>query len=180
MVRALLLVDLQNDYFPGGRMELVGAMAAVAAAATVLAHFRRAGEPVVQVQHVSTRPGSTFFLPDTEGMAIHRRVAPMSGEIVLTKHFPNSFRETGLHERIQQLGVAELVVCGMMTHMCVDTTVRAAFDLGYTVTLVSDACATRDLVHESKTIPAAAVHGAYMAALGALFARVCHHDDPAL
>ncbi|MBI5018108.1 MAG: cysteine hydrolase [Deltaproteobacteria bacterium] len=178
MNRALLLIDLQNDYFPHGRMELVGAEAAVSAAARVLGRFRAAGEPVVHIQHVSVQPGATFFLPGTEGLTIHPSVAPLLGETILTKHFPNSFRDTGLHAHFQGLDLTELVVCGMMSHMCVDTTVRAAFDLGYTVTLVPAACATRDLVFEGQTIPAAAVHGAYMAALGSVFAALRRPDDP--
>ena len=180
MNRALLLVDLQNDYFPGGRMELVGAEAAVSSAVFVLKDFREAAQQVVHVQHISVQPGATFFLPGTVGASIHSDVAPLTGERVFAKHFPNSFRDTGLHEYFQSLSISELVVCGMMTHMCVDTTVRAAFDLGYKVTLIPEACATRDLVYEGQSIPADVVHGAYMAALGSVFATLRRPDDGVL
>jgi nicotinamidase-related amidase len=128
--------------------------------------------PVYHVQHLSTRPSTTFFLPNTAGIEIHPSVAPLPGEPVITKHFPNSFRETDLLERLKADGVSHLLVCGMMTSMCVDATVRAAFDLGFACTVVQDACATRDLTHDGETIPARQVHGAFLAALGAVYATI--------
>lgn len=167
---ALLLVDIQNDYFPGGAMELVGAEAAGRAAGRVLAAFRARSLPVVHIRHESVRPGSTFFLPGTPGADIHPGVAPLPGEALRTKHFPNSFRDTGLEALLRGLGAERLVLCGMMTHMCVDATARAAFDLGFPVTLVPDACATRDLSFAGRTVAAADVHAAFLAALAAVYA----------
>ncbi|MCE1204887.1 MAG: cysteine hydrolase [Holophagaceae bacterium] len=172
MTRALLLVDLQNDYFPGGAMELVGSPGAGRQAGRLLAAFRAQALPVVHVQHVALRPGATFFLPGTPGAEIHSGVAPLPGEPVFQKHFPNSFRETPLREHLRRLGVTELVVAGMMTHMCIDTTVRAAFDLGFTCRLAGDACATRDLALSGATVPAAQVQAAFLAALHGTFAQV--------
>ncbi|WP_428563314.1 MAG: cysteine hydrolase family protein [Solidesulfovibrio sp. DCME] len=169
---ALVLVDIQNDYFPGGAMELVGAEAALGRAALVLARFRRAGAAVVHVRHESVRPGSTFFLPGTPGAAIHPALTPLPGEAMVTKAFPNSFRETDLLALLHGAGASQLVVCGMMTHMCLDATVRAAFDLGFGVTVAGDACATRDLVFEGRTVAAADVQAAFLAALAAVYARV--------
>lgn len=169
---ALLLIDLQNDYFPGGRFELFEADAAVAKARLALDHARATGLPVIHVRHESTRPGSTFFLPGTDGAAIHPAVAPIPGETVVLKHFPNSFRETDLQARLTALGVRHLVVAGMMTNMCLDATVRAAFDLGYTATVLHDACAARQLAFEGTPIPAPQVHGAFLAALGMVYAQV--------
>lgn len=168
----LVIIDIQNDYFPGGAMELAGAEAAGQAAAGLLARFRLAGLPVVHVRHESTRPGSTFFLPGTPGAEIHPLLAPLPGESVLTKHFPNSFRDTGLLEILRNISATRLTICGMMTHMCVDTGVRAAFDLGFACRLASDACATRDLSFAGRSVAAADVQTAYLAALGAVFAQV--------
>mgnify|MGYP000973861754 CR=1 FL=1 len=173
---ALVLVDIQNDYFPGGAMELRGADAAAERAAAVLDRFRTAGAPVVHVRHESARPGATFFLPGTPGADIRACVAPRAGEAVLTKAYPNSFRETPLAAQLAALGARRLVVCGMMTHMCVDATVRAAFDLGYAVTVAGDACATRDLVYEGRAVAAADVHAAFLAALAAVYATVVAAD----
>jgi len=177
MSDALLLIDIQNDYFPGGRMELVGAEQAGQAASRVLARFRAAGLPVVHIRHESVRPGSTFFLPGTEGASIHPCVAPLPGEAVILKHYPNSFRETALLETLRGLAATRLTVCGMMTHMCVDTTVRAAFDLGFECQLVADACATRDLAFDGRAAAAAEVQVAFMAALGSVFAQVVNAAD---
>lgn len=177
MNQALLLIDIQNDYFPGGAMELVGSEPAGRRAAALLARFRQKSLPVVHVQHVSTRPGATFFLPDTPGVQIHDIVAPIDGETVVRKHYPNSFRETPLLEHLRRLQVGQLVIAGMMTHMCVDSTTRAATDLVFQCLLAHDACATRALAFSGKTIPAEQVHTAFLAALNGLFARVLSVDE---
>lgn len=177
MTTALVLVDIQNDYFPGGRMEVVGAEAAALRAGALLAAFRERAKPVVHVQHVSTREGATFFLPGTEGVEIHEAVRPLDGERVVTKHFPNSFRETDLEAFLREEGVDAVVVCGMMSHMCIDATVRAAFDKGYACTVADDACATRNLSHGGVEVPSTAVHAAYMAALGSVYAGVVSTEE---
>jgi nicotinamidase-related amidase len=177
MSYALVLVDIQKDYFPSGRMEVVGAVEASKAAKKLLDRFREKNLPVVHIRHISTRPGATFFLPNTEGIDIHESVAPLPGERVIQKHFPNSFRDTGLQEYLASRGAKELVICGMMSHMCIDTTTRAAFDMGYACMVAHDACAARNLIFQVIEIPAAQVQGAYMAALGAVFAKVLSADE---
>ena len=169
---ALLIIDLQNDYFPGGAKELEGAEAACKRAAEALAAFRAKKLPVIHVQHRSVRPGATYFLPNTRGAEIHAGVAPAPGEAVVQKNFPNSFRQTDLQQRLDAAGVKHLVVAGMMTHMCVDATVRQAADLGYRVTLMADACATCALRHGEESVPARQVHAAFLAALAGLYAKV--------
>lgn len=169
---ALLIIDLQNDYFPGGAMELEGADAACGRAGEALATFRAKKLPVFHVQHLSVRPGATFFIPNTKGAEIHAGVQPAKGEAVVQKNFPNSFRQTDLKQRLDAAGVKHLVVAGMMTHMCVDATVRQAADLGYRVTLMGDACATRALKHGAESVPAKQVHAAFLAALSGLYAKV--------
>lgn len=177
MPTALVLIDLQNDYFPGGAMELVGADAAVARAAALLAAFRERALPVFHVRHIARRPGATFFLPDTAGAEIHAAVRPAAGERVVTKHHPNSFRETTLLEDLRAAGAGQLVFAGMMTHMCVDTTVRAAADLGFACSLAQDGCATRDLRFGGTTVGAAEVQLAYLAGLSGAFATVQPAED---
>lgn len=172
MIQALLLVDIQNDYFPGGAMELVGSAQAAARAAELLHAFRRKALPIVHIQHVAARPGATFFLPGTVGMRFHPEVAPLAGEPVFQKHFPNSFRDTPLLAYLRDHDIKRLVIAGMMTHMCVDSTTRAAFDLGFGCVLAQDACATRDLSFGNVTVAAAEVQTAFLAALHGLFAEV--------
>ncbi len=177
MKTALLLIDIQNDYFPGGKMELVGSLQAASAAARLLAAFRKQSWAVYHVQQISTRPNSKFFLPDTAGVEIHEAVRPLSEEPVIIKQFPNSFRDTGLVERLKAENIGSLLIGGMMSHMCVDATVRAAFDLGFTCIVTHDACATRDLSFNGITVPAAHVHASCMAALGAVYAQVKGVDE---
>ncbi|MCD6675342.1 MAG: cysteine hydrolase [Burkholderiaceae bacterium] len=172
MNTALLIIDIQNDYFPGGAMELVGADAAAERAASVLAAFRARRLPVVHVQHLSVRSGATFFRPGTPGAEIHPLVAPLAGETVVQKHYPNAFRETGLLEHLRGKGIERLVIMGMMTHMCIDTSTRAAADSGFECVLVHDACATRNLSYDGYEVPAAQVQTAFVAALNGTFAKV--------
>ncbi|MDF1554333.1 MAG: cysteine hydrolase family protein [Deferrisomatales bacterium] len=176
MSRGLLLVDIQNDYFPGGAMELVGMDRAAARAAEALKAFRAESLPVFHVQHLAAQPGAAFFLPGTPGAEIRPLVAPRDGETVVRKHFPNSFRGTPLLDRLRDRGVTELTLCGAMSHMCIDATTRAAFDLGFSCTVRADACATRDLAFGGVTVPAAQVHAAFMAALAAVYAKVSGAD----
>ena len=172
MKPALIIIDIQNDYFPGGKMELEGSPEAGLQAAALLETFRAKGLPLVHIQHVSNRPGATFFVPGTEGMDIHASVAPRAGETVLQKHFPNSFRETKLLEHLRALGADHLVIAGMMTHMCVDASVRQANDYGFRVTLLADGCATRAQKFGDETVPARQVQVAFLAALNGAYARV--------
>ena len=172
MTKALVIVDIQNDYFPGGAMELVGILEAASVAARVQAEFREAGLPVINVQHIATSAGATFFRPGTSGAEIHESVKPADGETVIVKHFPNSFRETELLQTLRNLDAKELVIVGMMTHMCIDSTVRAANDFGFKVTVYQDGCATLDLAHNGQVTKAAEVQTAFLAALDGSFANV--------
>ncbi len=169
---ALIIIDIQNDYFEGGANPLVGSLEASLRVKALLQDFRARSQPVVHVRHLSTRPGSTFFIPGSHGAEIHENVAPVAGEKVIEKHFPNSFRDTNLLEYLRAEGVSGLVICGMMTHMCVDATVRAANDFGFSCMLVGDACATKDLEIGGKTVAAADVQTAFLAALNYFYATV--------
>jgi nicotinamidase-related amidase len=177
MKTALILVDLQNDYFPAGKMELVGSVEASQRAARLLAFFREAHLPLVHIQHVSTRPTATFFIPDTEGVKPHANIRPQEGETVFQKHFPNSFRETPLLAHLQREQIERVVIAGMMTHMCVDATVRAAFDFGFQCLVAEDACATRALMHAGQTVRAEDVQRAFLAALNGTYGKVLSVDD---
>jgi nicotinamidase-related amidase len=177
MQQVLLLVDIQNDYFLGGAMELAGSPAAGSKAGRLLRSFRQSGRPIVHIQHVSTRPGATFFLPGTPGVQIHPSVEPEAGEVVFQKNFPNSFRGTPLLEHLRGLQATQLVIAGMMTHMCIDTTTRAAADLGFQCVLASDACATRSLSFGRVTVSAENVQSAFLAALSGSFASVLRVEE---
>ncbi len=162
---ALIIIDIQNDYFPGGKMELDRAELACDNAVRVLDNFREKQSPVFHVQHESVSEGSSFFLPNTRGQKIHDRVAPMSGETVIQKNYPNSFVGTDLFDQLKAKKINHLVITGMMTFMCVDATSRAAKDLGFGCTLIHDATAARDLEFDGISVPAVQVKAAFLAAL---------------
>lgn len=170
--QALIIVDVQNDYFSGGKMELSGSAQAADNIARALTHCREKGIPVIHVQHIATAPDATFFLPQTEGAKIHEKVLPRAGEELIVKHYPNSFRETNLLEYLRGQGITDLVVSGMMTHVCIDATVKAAKDYGFNCTVLSDGCATRDVEVVGKKVNADAVQHALLAAMAFYYATV--------
>jgi nicotinamidase-related amidase len=170
--RTLLIIDIQRDYFPGGAYPLVDPEAAAESARRVLERFRDAGDPVIHMKHVWDAPDAQFMRPGTEGIEIHPAVAPADGEMVLEKASPNSFVETALEDELRKRGSEDLVVAGMMSSMCVDATVRAAADLGFSPTVVHDACAAPDLEFNGVSVPGATVHAAFMAALADGYAEL--------
>ncbi len=172
METALILIDIQNDYFQNGRMELSQPEKASLNAKKILNEFRKEKLPVLHVQHKSTRPGSTFFIPETQGVEIHENVKPIDGEKIIVKHFPNSFRETELLKTLKEKGVKKLVICGMMTHMCVDATTRAAKDFGFDCIVIGDACATKDLEINGENVKANEVQKSFLAALNYYYSDV--------
>ncbi len=172
---ALLVIDVQNDYFDGGKKALHEPEKALHQIQLLLAQFRRQQQPIIHIQHVMLdRPNrpATFFIAGTEGVEIHPDIAPQANEVILQKHFPSSFAGTGLQEHLQQQGIEQLVICGMMTQMCVDTTTRAAFDLGYLVQVAIDATACPALRWAGTDIPADTVKTTVAAALHGTFANV--------
>ncbi|MBC3376928.1 cysteine hydrolase [Pseudomonas sp. SWRI92] len=170
--QALIVVDIQNDYFPQGKWPLVGVQAAADNAARLIEAFRQAAKQVVHIRHEFTSDEAPFFTPGSEGAQLHPKVLNRPDEPVVLKHFVNSFRETELQAILDQHGIEQLVVVGSMSHMCIDGVARAAADLGYGVTVIHDACATRDLEFNGVIVPAAQAHAAFMSALGFAYANV--------
>ena len=171
MKEALLIIDVQNDYFPSGANELSHPFEAERRIRELIADSRAVGRPVIYIQHFNP-PDDYFFLEGTKGAEISDRIRPEEGDKVIVKRYPNSFLETELDAYLKSLQIDTLIVCGMMTHMCVDTTVRAAMDYGYQVKLAADACATMDLNLNGEIIPAETVHKAFIAALDGVFAEI--------
>jgi nicotinamidase-related amidase len=153
-------------------MELEGSSEAALQAVKLLNEFRKNKLPVIHIQHISVRNGATFFLLGTEGINIHTSVEPVEKETVIQKYYPNSFRGTGLLECLKSYEAEKLIICGMMTHMCIDATTRAAFDNGFQCIVAEDACATRSLTFKGNTIPSEYVHHSFLAALGSVYAKV--------
>ena len=158
---AILLIDIQMFYFPGSPGALVNPEEASLKAKQILEKSREQGVTVIHVRHESQTGGD-----------IHPNVLPIEGEKVITKREVNSFAGTDLLEFLQQTGISHLIICGMMTHMCVEAATRAAHDLGFRCTVVSDACTTRDLRFGDHIINARDVHLSTLATLQKTYATV--------
>lgn len=172
---ALLLIDIQNDYFPsfdGSKMPLPNMDAATANAADLLSASREAGVKVIHVKHVMTSDAAPFFHPGTKGAELHDSVAPTVEESIIEKARPNSFVGTALEQLLREDQIERLFICGAMSQMCVDATVRAAVDLGFKVTVADDACAAADITYRSVNVSAAMVHASIMAPLASSYAEV--------
>ena len=165
MKTALLVIDIQKDYFEGGKYPLVNPLEAAKKAYELLQCFREHNGYHIHIQHISLKPDAVFFVKGDSGSDIHDAVAHFEGEPIVYKHHPNSFRETNLLEMLKAWGIERVVITGMMTHMCVDATARAAADFGFQVIIAEDACATRDLQYGDTTIPSELVHKSFLAAL---------------
>jgi nicotinamidase-related amidase len=165
MKTALLLIDFQKDHFPGGKYELVNALGAAQKAYVILQCFREHGGHHIHIQHISKKPDATFFISGDRGTDIHDAVAHFEGEPIVYKHEPNAFLNTELLALLRSWEIGRIVICGMMTHLDVDATVRAASDLGFEVIIAEDACATRDLQYGDTTIPSEQVQKTSLAAL---------------
>ena len=163
---ALVLIDIQDFYFPAGALPLVDAEAASNNAGRLLAAFREHERFIVHVGH-QVQAGGDF----------HAAVQPGEGEEIILKSEVNAFRGTDLHETLQAAGINTIVLCGMQTHMCLEGATRAAADLGYECIVVADACATRDLKRGDSIVEALAVHQATLATLDGAYAQVVDTDD---
>lgn len=172
MGTALILIDIQNDYFDKGMMTLVGSDEASENARLILDRFRSDRLPIIHIQHISTRSAATFFLPNTTGAEIHKNVKPFEQEKIIVKHYPNSFRDTDLLDYLRTMSITDLVICGMMTHMCIDATTRAAKDFGFNCTVIGDACATKDLEVNGQKVKAEEVQKSFLAALNSFYSTV--------
>ncbi|MBO9469017.1 cysteine hydrolase [Endozoicomonas sp. G2_2] len=170
----LVLIDCQNTYREGV-MQLVGVEPALQRAQRLLERARDAGISIVHVRH-DAGPGSPYDL-DTAAGQIADEVAPRDGEIVITKTHPNAFVNTDLHATLQSAGASQLVLGGFMTHMCVNSTARGAFNHGYAPTVVAAATATRDLARGAHLVRAADLHEASLASIADLFGVVVEDAD---
>ena len=174
---ALVVIDIQNFYFPGGRMALAGPEPASLQAKRLLERFRAKGWPVVHVQHLPKDQKAPSPATGDEPYRIHPNVLPAAGETVVGKHHANAFRDTDLLAALRRAGAKRLVIAGMQTHMCVEAATRHAADLGFEVVVVHDACATRALGFGGVDVPAAQVHAAALAAMNGSYARVVSTDE---
>ncbi len=173
---ALVLVDIQNDYFEGGMWPVDKMLEVSSNAARLLENARTKGHAIFHIHHEIPSDEAPFFRPGSPGAEIHSSVAPKGDEPTILKHRPNSFQDTSLRADLEAKGVTEVIVCGAMSQMCIDATARAAADFGYEVTVVEDACGAKEQEFNGQDVPAPVVQAAFMAPLAMLYARVIDTD----
>jgi len=171
MSKALIVIDIQNDYFSGGNMELCNIIRVLRNINELIKFSREKGYEIYFIRHISKKIDASFFKPDTYGAQLHKDL-DIKDSLIIEKNYPNSFRDTILKSELEKKRIDELIVCGAMTHMCIDTTIRAGFDLGYEITLIEDACATKELKYKKVLISAEFVHNAFLGALEGVFCKI--------
>ncbi|MDB5981302.1 MAG: cysteine hydrolase [Pseudomonas sp.] len=175
--QAVIVVDIQNDYFSGGKWVLNGVDAAADNAARVIAAALSRGDTVIHIRHETPSPDAPFFVPGSHGAQLHPKAKNAPGELVILKHYMNPYRETELLHVLESKGIESVIVVGNMSHMCIDAVTRASDDYGFKTTVIHDACATHDLEFNGVTVPAVQVHAAFMAALRFGYATVVSADE---
>lgn len=169
--QALIIIDIQNDYFKGGNMELFKPEATLENVLQLEQRFKKDNQPILYIQHINEDSNAGFFIEGTEGVELRNELNPSEKDDIIVKHYPNSFLDTNLQSKLKELDAEQLVICGMMTHMCIDSTTRAAAELGYQPILIEDATATRSLEYSENKVNAEQVQTSFIAALQA-FAQV--------
>ncbi len=167
----LIVIDAQVEYTEEGALTLPGLIPALNNVEALLLKGRKDGAEIIHVAHEGS--AGRAFDPERGGRIIEQ-VAPLEGETVVSKGLPNAFAHTDLQNHLAKIGRPHLVICGFMTHMCVSSTARAALDLGYETTVVSDASATRTLpgADSGEPVDAGALHRAALAALSDRFSAI--------
>lgn len=164
-MQALIIIDVQNDYFSGGKMELVNPDIALKNINLLEDYFNDKSYPIIYIQHIMNFENAPFFAANSEGANLYKGLKTNKNSIIIQKECPNSFLNTSLKETLDRLNVNTLVITGMMTHMCVDSTTRAAKELGYSALLVHDATATRNLEFNGQVAEANYVQTSFISAL---------------
>lgn len=172
-MKALIVIDMQNDYYPKGKMELVGITAAHRVVNETIEKFRGSDSEVIFIQHIADED-APFFKKGSEGAELYSGLYREETDRVFIKHYPNSFRDTGLDEYLKEKGIINLTICGAMTHMCIDTSVRAGYDLGYNIELIADGCATKDFIINGETIKAKIIQKSFLNAMDGTFCKVTY------
>lgn len=176
MKQGLLVIDVQNDYFPDGKMSLFNSEGALNKINQLEEHFLARNLPIIYIQHIKHVKNASFFEANAYGSELHSSLKIKSNSIIVEKHFPNSFYKTNLKSILYSLGIEQLIICGMMTHMCIDSTTRASKELQFNPILITDATATKDLKIGNELINANAVQRGFLAAL-TNFATLYSTDD---
>lgn len=176
MKQGLLVIDVQNDYFADGKMALVDSDKALVNVNKLEEKFTAKNLPIIYIQHIKNSKDADFFGKGTIGAALHSGLKINDSSIIIQKKFPNSFLLTNLKRTLRELQIDQLVICGMMTHMCIRATTPIAAKLGYAPILIHDATATKDLEIDGAIEPASRVQSKMIAELSK-FSKISTTND---
>lgn len=141
---AYLIIDIQNDYLPGGKFELPNSAKAAENTKNVLSFLRKKKISIIHIRHENEGPKATFFIPGTTGAEIHSSVTPLKTEPVLLKHKPSSFIGTALEDELKKKGITHLIISGMQSNVCIKSTTLEAITKKYSVTVIEDCIAAKN------------------------------------
>lgn len=176
MNEALLLINIQNDYFPGGKCALKNTEKAFTKIKKLENNFHKDNKPVFYIKHISN--GTTpFFFENTTGINLYHELSPQRNDEIIIKHEPDSFYKTDLQTKLKAHNINKLTISGWMTQMCLDTTVRSAYAKGYAINVIGDSCTTKDLSFNDEIISADMVNKAFLSALNSKFSKVINTDE---
>lgn len=170
MKRALLVIDVQNEYFTG-KLPVTYPEGSLGKIVRAMSAAAERGIPVVVVQH-SASAESPVFRPGSEGWELHPEIQGRPRDYLVVKALPGSFTGTDLEGWLRGRGVDTVVVAGYMTQMCCDTTARQAFHLGFGVEFLSDATGTLAISNAAGRVTAEELHRAILVTQAMRFSRV--------
>ncbi|GAA5809424.1 hypothetical protein MFLAVUS_002832 [Mucor flavus] len=180
MSEALIVVDVQNDYFPDGKLPTCSPIETAKACAQLIQKFRQDGKEVVFIKHVmldSQVKEYPFFIKGTHGVEIHDIVKPLPTEKIISKHAVSGFVGTDLKEYLTSKGVKKLVVVGMMIHNCVNATVYSSIEEGFPCIVVDEAVNTVDQPYDGELVKAQDIKKAFLAGIQFSFSKVYKLQD---
>ena len=154
--KALIVIDVQNDYFPGGKLPLWNAEETLGHIVNAISDAGKQGIDVILVQHVADRSkGAGFFIPGTTGADIHPDILKAAPDApVVVKHRADAFNGTNLNAILDKSGIEEILICGMQTQNCVGLSAISKNATPYKPAILSDCCTS-----ETKTVHAIALAG---------------------
>lgn len=176
MKRALLVIDVQNEYFTG-RMPVSYPAGSFDNILKAVDAAKQAQIPVILIRHGSPQPDATVFVKGSAGWEIHAALSAKAHLRIIDKHLPGSFTGTELEECLRSLGVDTVVITGYMTQMCCDTTARQAVHLGFSAEFLSDATGTLDIANYAGSVSAADLHKAILITQAMRFSKVMSTDE---
>jgi nicotinamidase-related amidase len=177
MKRALLVIDVQNEYFPGGALPIIHPQNHLENILETMDAAKRDEVTTIVVRHHQPDPNSPLFCKGSKNWELHPEVASRHHDLLLDKQLPGSFTNTGLEMFLRERGIDTVSIAGYMTQICCDTTAREAMHRGFTVEFLSDATGTLDVENSAGSVKADDLHKAILVAQQMFISEVISKDE---